>query len=224
MKLNISMLLIFYICFKVFIPYELFSIAKLVHDKGIGLLNYFQLTGVGYYVSSVILLDLVIYWQHRLFHTSNFLWRFHRVHHSDKFLDASSAFRFHPIEMFLSFGVKVFFIVALGLSPQGVIVFEVLLSSFAIFNHANLRLSNRLNRHLARFFVTPDFHLVHHSDQRKIHDSNYGSFLSLWDKVFGSYLDSDIYLNDEFVTGLETPTKDKSVKIVSMLKLPFEKL
>jgi sterol desaturase/sphingolipid hydroxylase (fatty acid hydroxylase superfamily) len=91
-------------------------------------------------VLAVLLLDLLIYFQHRVFHAVPVLWRLHRVHHADPELDASSGLRFHPLEILLSMAIKIAAVVALGAPAEAVLVFEVLLNATILFNHANLAL------------------------------------------------------------------------------------
>ena len=137
--------------------------------------------------SRVLLLDLLIYWQHRVTHAVPLLWRLHRVHHADPELDATSALRFHPVEILLSMGLKMAAVVALGAPPVGVLAFEVLLNATAMFNHAAIRLPKRLEAALRLVLVTPDMHRTHHSEVRAETDSCYGFCLPWWDRIFGSY-------------------------------------
>lgn len=136
---------------------------------------------------SVLLLDLLIYWQHRVTHAVPLLWRLHRVHHADPELDATSGLRFHPLEILLSMGVKMAAVVALGAPAVAVLVFEVLLNATAMFNHAAIRLPVRLERWLRLVLVTPEMHRTHHSEVRAETDSCYGFCLPWWDHLFGSY-------------------------------------
>ena len=134
-----------------------------------------------------MLLDLLIYWQHRVTHAVPLLWRLHRVHHADPELDATSALRFHPVEILLSMALKMAAVVALGAPPLGVLAFEVLLNATAMFNHAAIRLPKRLEAALRLVLVTPDMHRTHHSEVRAETDSCYGFCLPWWDRIFGSY-------------------------------------
>jgi sterol desaturase/sphingolipid hydroxylase (fatty acid hydroxylase superfamily) len=136
---------------------------------------------------AVLLLDLAIYWQHRWLHALPWLWRMHRVHHTDTTLDASSALRFHPLEMLLSLAYKCALAIALGVDPAVLLVFEALLSSFALMTHANLSLPSRLDRALRWVLVTPAMHWIHHSTHRDEQQRNFGFHLSIWDRLFGSY-------------------------------------
>lgn len=135
----------------------------------------------------LLLLDLAIYWQHRWLHAVPWLWPLHRTHHTDTTLDATSALRFHPLEIVLSLLYKMALAVALGLDPALVLAFEALLSSFALITHADLALPPRLDRALRRVFVTPAMHRIHHSTHMDEQHRNYGFHLSLWDRLFRSY-------------------------------------
>ena len=220
--LNFSMLSIYYIL-KLFIPFQLVTMANEFNSEGVGLFNIMKLNSVVATILTIVCLDFVIYWQHRLFHRISFFWNLHKVHHSDKFLDVTSAFRFHPFEMIISFFVKLFFIFLLGATAEGVFLFEVILSSLAIFNHSNLKIPKKLNQLVSRVFATPDYHLVHHSTVRNIHDSNYGFNLVIWDHLFNSFKESENILDSNFETGLDTPSKEKSVRLLAILLFPFKK-
>ena len=134
----------------------------------------------------VALLDLVIYLQHVLFHKVGFLWRLHRVHHSDTEFDSTTALRFHSVEIFISFFIKALAISTFGISPSAVVVFEVLLNFSAMFNHGNFSLPAWVEK-INLLVVTPDMHRIHHSIDVKERDSNYGFFLSIWDRTFNTY-------------------------------------
>lgn len=134
----------------------------------------------------ILILDFWIYWWHRANHKLPFLWRFHEVHHLDEFLDASTALRFHFGEVLLSSLVRAGVVFLLGVPITSVIVFETLLALAAMFHHSNLRLPRRFERALSHAIVTPSIHWVHHHAIRRDTDSNYASFLSVWDRLFGS--------------------------------------
>ena len=134
----------------------------------------------------ILLLDLLIYWWHRANHVLPFLWRFHEVHHLDRFLDTTSALRFHFGEVLLSALARATIILLLGFPFVSVLVFEVLVLAGAIFHHSNLRLPAGLERLLARLFITPSIHWVHHHAKRADTDSNYGTIFSFWDPLFGT--------------------------------------
>ncbi len=139
--------------------------------------------GLGF---DLLLLDLWIYWWHRLNHRWPLLWRFHEVHHLDEFLDASSALRFHWGEVLLSAFVRAVVIFVAGMPLASVVIFETLLAVAVMFHHSNLSLPPAFERALSLVIVTPSIHWVHHHARRADTDSNYSTVLSLWDRVFGS--------------------------------------
>lgn len=136
---------------------------------------------------SVLLLDLAIYLQHRLFHHVPLLWRLHRMHHADLELDVTTGARFHPVEILLSMLIKIALVAALGAPAVAVLLFEILLNASSMFNHGNVALPGPLDRLLRRALVTPDMHRIHHSVIPAETDSNFGFNLSLWDRLFRTY-------------------------------------
>ncbi|MGH7915052.1 MAG: sterol desaturase family protein [Candidatus Binataceae bacterium] len=138
-------------------------------------------------LSSVILLDLVIYLQHVMFHAVPALWRVHRMHHADLDIDVTTGARFHPLEIAISMVIKIATVVAIGAPPQAVIIFEVVLNATSMFNHSNVRIPLGADRVLRWLLVTPDMHRVHHSVIRTETNSNFGFNLSWWDRVLGTY-------------------------------------
>ena len=140
------------------------GVAALAHARGWGLLGaVVSLPTWLDVVLSVVLLDLALYLQHRLFHAVPLLWRLHRVHHTDPELDVTTGLRFHPVEMLLSVGFKAAVVVVLGPPVVAVVLFEVLLNAGSLFSHANLRLPATVDGLLRAVLVTPDMHRVHHS-------------------------------------------------------------
>lgn len=158
-------------------------------SSGFGLFNRFEIHPLLAFTASFVLLDLAIYLQHVATHKIPLLWRLHRVHHADHDLDASSGVRFHPIEITLSVGYKILIAIALGAPPLAVFVFEVVLNAAALFNHANVRIPLAVDRIVRLAIVTPDMHRVHHSIERHETDANYGFNLSIWDRLFRTYVD-----------------------------------
>ena len=137
-------------------------------------------------VLDLLLLDLLIYWWHRWNHEWRFLWRFHGVHHLDRFLDSTSALRFHFGEVLLSALVRAVVILLIGFPLPSILAFETLVLIAAIFHHSDLRLPAALEGALSRVIITPSIHWVHHHRRRADTDSNYGTIFSFWDRLFGS--------------------------------------
>ncbi|MBI3553086.1 MAG: sterol desaturase family protein [Elusimicrobia bacterium] len=161
--------------------------AKRLEVRRIGLLN---LTAWPYpvkFVLAFVLLDLAIYAQHWTFHAVPWLWRAHKVHHTDVDLDATTGVRFHPAELFLSFFVKAAAVAVIGAYFLVVAVFELALTSASLFSHADIRLPERLDAWLRLAVVTPDMHRVHHSVASSETNSNFGFCLPWWDRLLGTY-------------------------------------
>ena len=169
-----------------------------------------------------ILLEMTIYWQHRLFHRIPLLWRLHRVHHSDQDLDVSSGFRFHPLEIILSLLIKLIAITILGAHPVGYLLFSFALSSGALFNHSNIYLPGKFDRWLQRAIVTPDMHRIHHSTDPKETDSNF-SFTLNFDQFFGTYTKISFEDQPHLKIGLNEYQKASDVTFTKLLMMPFQK-
>jgi sterol desaturase/sphingolipid hydroxylase (fatty acid hydroxylase superfamily) len=145
------------------------------------------LSGWTGFVFDLLLLDGLTYWWHRANHTVPWLWRFHAVHHLDRFLDVTSAVRFHLGEVAMSAVVRAAMIAAAAMPLSSVLVCESLLLAAKAFHHSNLRLPPRLEAAIARVIVTPSIHWVHHDAMRRAdRDANYATILSLWDPLFRS--------------------------------------
>lgn len=155
-------------------------------EQNSGLFHQVSLPGVAQWAITLLVLDLAIYWQHRIFHLHP-LWWLHAVHHSDTEFDLSTGVRFHPFEILLSMIWKMCVVVALGAPATAVVVYEIILVSMSLFTHADMRLPEWLDRRLRWLLVTPNMHRIHHSTKRHETDSNYGNALSVWDRLFRSY-------------------------------------
>ncbi len=189
----------------------------------LGLLNHVTLPGGLAVLLSIVLLDMTIYWQHRIFHWVPWFWRLHRMHHADQDFDVSTGSRFHTLEILLSLGIKAVVILALGPPPIAVLAFSVLLNSTALFNHGNIKLPHRLDTFLRLFLVTPDMHRVHHSVVRHETNSNFGFNLSIWDRLFRSYIAQPKRGHQEMIIGLEYFRSVKDQRLDQMLIQPVRK-
>lgn len=154
---------------------------------GFGLFHWTGTPPWAAFAASLVVLDVIIYGQHVAMHRFAVLWRLHRVHHTDRDVDVTTAIRFHPGEIALSMGIKMGFVALLGAPAASVVVFEAILNGVAMFNHANLKLPAGLEHMLRWIVVTPEMHRIHHSLVRAETDTNYGFNLSLWDRLFGTY-------------------------------------
>lgn len=184
-----------------------------------GLLSHLGLPFAAQLVVAFFLLDLWRYWEHRLFHRIPLLWRLHLVHHSDTQIDATTAERHHPLEALLGTAVMLLLIGALGLPAQAIGLYLLAATVLALWSHANLLFPAAIDRWLNRLIVTPRVHAVHHSDLRAQTDSNYGSVLTLWDRLFGSYADPARTRIERF--GLSYFHLPQDNGLAGVLKQPF---
>ena len=171
---NLALVLLNSLILRLLFPLAAVGFALLAAERGWGLLNAFALPFWWAFLLSVIALDFAIYLQHVMFHAVPLLWRLHRVHHADADFDVTTGARFHPLEILLSMLIKFAAIAVLGAPAAAVLVFEVLLNATAMFNHANLRLPEPVDRRLRRLLVTPEMHRIHHSMEVVEANSNFG--------------------------------------------------
>ena len=186
-RANLGLALVNTLLLRVALPGSALAFAALAADAGWGLLNRVEFPGWVALLAGVVLLDLVIYFQHVLFHSVPALARLHSVHHADPDFDLTTGIRFHPLEILLSTAIKFAAIAALGAPVLAVLLFEILLNATAMFNHANASLPAWLEPRVRRVLVTPDMHRTHHSVIEAERNSNYGFCLSVWDRWLGTY-------------------------------------
>lgn len=172
-------------------------------------------------LAALVVLDFAIYLQHVLFHAVPLLWRFHRVHHSDRDFDVTTGVRFHPVEVLLSVMYKMAVVAVLGLPAVAVLAFEVILNATSLFNHGNVFLPTGLDRVLRWFLVTPDMHRVHHSPIRVETDSNFGFNLPWWDHLFGTYRPQPATGHDAMAIGLDNVRQPDRWPLLGLLAMPF---
>lgn len=128
------------------------------------------------WVITFLLYDFAIYAWHVANHKYEFLWRFHKVHHSDKSFNASTGFRFHVCDLFLEILYKCLFVIIIGVDAYLVLVMESIQLFFIFFHHSNISFAQE--KSLSEFIITPYLHRTHHSTLRSEHDSNYGIVLA----------------------------------------------
>ncbi|MFV0576497.1 MAG: sterol desaturase family protein [Vibrio sp.] len=224
---NVSIVALNGVLLPLTLPVLAFGIAIFAHTQQFGLIHVLltpaqqQQFAPLLLILSVLFLDLVIYWQHRLFHQIPILWRLHRVHHSDQDIDVTTGSRFHFIEIWLSMLIKIAMILAFGISPIAVLIFEVTLNACAMFNHSNIKLPTKVDQTIRVFLVTPDMHRVHHSIHRNETDSNYGFCLSIWDRWFKTYIPQPKDGHQNMKIGISLFRHPSEQKIWNMLTQPF---
>jgi sterol desaturase/sphingolipid hydroxylase (fatty acid hydroxylase superfamily) len=163
------------------------GVAIVAAEKQWGLFNLVDLPAVVTIPLFIILFDLAIYWQHRIYHLVPWLWRLHRMHHADPDFDVSTGIRFHPLSIILWMLIKLLLVLLLGAPPVAVLLAEIILNVTAMFNHGNIYIPPRIDAVLRLFLVTPDMHRVHHSVVPQETNTNFGFNFPWWDRLFKTY-------------------------------------
>lgn len=166
---------------------------------------------------SFIILDLYMYAWHRLMHVFPLAWRFHRVHHTDLFMNVSTAYRFHAIEVICSNLPKLLLVWGLGITAPHVFIYESVFTIVVALHHSNVRLPEGLDRYLSYLIVTPNYHRIHHSQIIAETNSNYGSVLTCWDRSFGTNHDRQDLERIE----LGIKESPNALNLWELLTLPF---
>jgi sterol desaturase/sphingolipid hydroxylase (fatty acid hydroxylase superfamily) len=192
-----------------------------VSSEGWGLLHSLELAPVPHVLVSIILLDLVGYGIHRCYHRVPFFWRFHRAHHSDLDMDATTSIRFHLGEVIITTGIKGLSVWALGISPAGFLISETLTLVAGLFSHANVRLPSWLEPRLRLAIVTPSMHWIHHSHRPSEHNVNLSAVFSVWDRLFGTYDMRAARHEIEF--GLDEYPTLEDVGFLRFFRMPFDR-
>ena len=205
------------ITLRLFIPAGIAGVIIILQKYG---LFVFELHKLPFWVDlilTIIIFDMLIYWQHRLFHIIDPLWKLHKVHHSDSEMDVSTGFRFHPIEIVLSAGYKIVFLMLLSPRVETFVIYEIMLNTMAMFNHSNLAIPKNIDKILRWFIVTPAMHYPHHDTSNRLMNMNYGNTLSIWDRLFNSYTDDEV---NKFGTSDVAPEESKN--FIALMKMPFK--
>ncbi|WP_412069290.1 sterol desaturase family protein [Rubrivirga sp. IMCC43871] len=197
--------------------------AEWADTSGVGLLNVLGLPAWAHLVGAVLLLDLWMYAWHRLNHRVPFLWRLHRVHHSDAQMDVTTASRFHTGEIVLSSVLRVGVIAGLGVYAWELVAYETVMFVVVQLHHANVGLPDRVDRALRLVIPTPAMHKIHHSRWQPETDSNYGSLFSWWDRLFRSFrLRRDVSTVRLGLDGFDTPEHESLRGLVAVPAAPLD--
>lgn len=195
------------------------KLTEFVERKNFGLVKIFRLPKFLETILAVVLLDYTLYLWHVLTHKSPFLWHFHRVHHADLDLTASTALRFHFGEITISVLFRAGQISLIGVSPEALKIWQTLLFLSILFHHSNVRLSKQFEEKLQMIIVTPRLHGIHHSILRNEMDSNWSSGLTVWDFLHKTFR-SDVP-QEKIRIGIENYSEESEVTLHKMLLAPF---
>ena len=218
---NLALVLLDTFILRLTFPILAVGLAVTAQNNGWGLLNVLDLPFWLAVLISLLVLDLVIYLQHVMFHAVPALWRLHRMHHADLDFDTTTGLRFHPVEILLSMGLKLAVVASLGPPAVAVLIFEIVLNASALFNHANIRLPDRVDRVLRLVIVTPDMHRVHHSIIPAETNSNFGFNLPWWDRLMGTYRAQPREGHEAMTIGIEQFRTRRDLWLDRMLLQPL---
>ena len=173
-------------------------------------------------VIGVLLLDFIgAYLAHYTEHKIKPLWMIHLVHHSDHKVDTTTANRHHPLESLIRFSFTLLGVFIIGASMGIVMLYQSLSLISTQFTHANIKLPRKIDKVISYFLVSPDMHKIHHHYRLPYTDANYGNIFSIWDRIFGTYLDLD---REKLIYGVDVfPDEKKNSRIKSLLVQPFQK-
>jgi sterol desaturase/sphingolipid hydroxylase (fatty acid hydroxylase superfamily) len=218
---NLAIFVIDALAVRLLVPAAAVGVALLAAERGWGLLNVLALPGWLSAILGFVLLDFIIYVQHRVFHYVPVLWRLHRMHHADLDIDVTTGVRFHPFEILLSMLIKIAAVIALGIPALAVLIFEIALNATSMFNHSNVALPAPLERIVRWLVVTPQMHQIHHSIERMETDSNFGFNLPWWDRLFGTYRATPSAGEQGMTIGLPTFRDPAELRVDRLLTQPF---
>ena len=218
---NLGILILNSLLVRAVFPAAAVGVAVLANEQGSGLLHLAGFSEVVKIVLAIVALDLVIYFQHILFHAVPLLWRLHRVHHADLDFDVTTGTRFHPIEILLSMLVKAAAILFIGAPALAVFLFEIILNASSMFNHSNIRIPTWADRVVRWMLVTPDMHRVHHSIEASECNSNFGFSLPWWDRLFGTYRAQPAAGHERMIIGIMQFRSRRDLRVDQMLLQPL---
>lgn len=184
---NFGLMLLNLLLQRFLLPVSAVALAVSLQAMHIGLFNAYAVQGGYGLLLGVAILDCSGYVLHRLFHAVPFLWRLHRVHHSDVDFDVSTSVRHHPLEFVVTILFDLGVVVLFGLPPAAIILSATIAPAVDFFNHSNIRIPGWMDRAVRCLLVTPDMHRIHHSSYQPETDSNFSSLFSCWDRLFRSY-------------------------------------
>ncbi|MGV9003466.1 sterol desaturase family protein [Flavobacterium sp.] len=204
------------------LAFFLLKTANWTTEAQFGILNWLpSINSWLFAIIGLLLLDLIgAYLVHLVEHKVKFLWRFHLIHHTDTWIDTTSANRHHPGESVVRFIFTILAILIVGAPMWMVFLYQTLSVVATQFNHANIILPKRLDVVLSYFIVSPDMHKVHHHYVLPYTDSNYGNIFSVWDRIFGTFTTLD---RDKLIYGVDTHMQPhEHNKLTNLLRLPFQ--
>jgi len=204
-----------------FMAFILLSAAQWTQDNSFGILQWLPMPSWIEMIAGLLLLDFIgAYLVHLIEHKTRFLWRFHLIHHTDAWIDTTSANRHHPGESVMRFVFTTLGVLVAGTPMWIVFLYQSLSVVFSQFNHANIALPKKFDEIMSFVFVSPDMHKVHHHHRLPYTDSNYGNIFSVWDRLFGTFRKLP---REKIVYGIDThPGAREHNNLGNLLRIPFQ--
>jgi sterol desaturase/sphingolipid hydroxylase (fatty acid hydroxylase superfamily) len=204
------------------LAFILFKSSQWVTENNFGILNWLSIKSLLLQaIIGLLLMDLIgAYTAHLVEHKIKFLWRFHLIHHTDTWIDTTSANRHHPGESIIRFLFTTLAIIIVGAPIWLFFLYQSLSVFLSQFNHANITLPEKLDNFISYFIVSPNMHKVHHHYVLPYTDSNYGNIFSVWDRLFGTFL---VLPMSEIIYGIDTHMNPEDHNnLYNLLKIPFK--
>ncbi|WP_272148913.1 sterol desaturase family protein [Tenacibaculum aiptasiae] len=204
------------------LAFLLLKTADWVQTNNFGLINWLPTMPLWLYVVlGVLFLDFFgAYLAHYVEHKVKPLWMVHLVHHSDHKVDTTTANRHHPLESVIRFTFTLLGVFLVGTPIAIIMLYQSMSLIFTQLTHANIKMPRKLDKILSYVLVSPDMHKVHHHNLLPYTDSNYGNIFSIWDRLFGTYMELD---REKIVYGVDTfPDEEKNSSLKELLKQPFQ--
>lgn len=205
------------------LAFFLLKMANWTTETQFGILNWLpSINSWLFAIIGLLFLDLIgAYLVHLVEHKVKFLWRFHLIHHTDTWIDTTSANRHHPGESVVRFIFTILAILIVGAPMWMVFLYQTLSVVATQFNHANIILPKKVDVLLSYFIVSPDMHKVHHHYVLPYTDSNYGNIFSVWDRLFGTFMTLD---RNQIIYGVDSHMQpEEHNKLTNLLRIPFQK-
>jgi len=218
---NFGVTLIDTLAVRALLPFLSVGAASFAAARGIGLMNEASSPAALAWLLAFLALDGSRYAQHVALHRVPFLWRLHRMHHTDGDYDFTTGLRFHPLESLLTTGFSLIVVLVLGLPVGAVSAYEILFAAAALFAHGNVGLPARVDRCLRWVVITPDLHRVHHSALARETHSNFASVSPWWDRAFGTYRAAPALGYEAMRVGLPEFTDPRHQALAWMLVNPW---
>lgn len=205
------------------LAFLLYKSSVFVSENKFGLIYWLHLDNLWLQaIIGLLFMDLIgAYTAHLVQHKTKPLWRYHLIHHTDTWIDTTTANRHHPGESVIRFIFTVFAIIIVGAPIWLFFLYQSLSVFLSQFNHANMSLPKKLDKYISYIIVSPDMHKIHHHYKLPYTDSNYGNIFSIWDRLFGTFM---VMPTEELIYGVDTHMKpEENNKLSNLLVIPFQK-